>query len=158
MSKRIFLKTVVLCLIFVGVATWYYQAQKFDMLAKEELDIFFQQHSNYLSYGSVDIDKYTFRVTLKDVNIKPIAVKYDEIIIRHIPLFRATRLNFGKAHIFDTITQQELLYCISEGYVTWITRPLFNREKFNWTMTSSYDKVQYFNSKTNRKISELNLN
>jgi len=156
MRCSVFLKAIAFCLISASAATWYYQAQKFDTLAKEQLDVFFQKHSAYLSYSSVEVDKYLFKVTLKNVNIKPIAVKYDEIVVRHIPLFQATRLNFpGKAHIFDAITQQELLYSTGENNVVWFTRPIFSHANLNWNISASFDKAEYFDSKTDKKIFEV---
>jgi hypothetical protein len=155
MRCSILLKAFAVCLISASAATWYYQAQKFDSIAKEQLDLFFQKHSAYLSYNAVEVDKYLFKVILKDVNIKPVAVKFDEVVVRHIPLLQVTRLNFpGKAHILDAVTQQELLYSTNENSVFWFTRPIFNQDNLNWDMSGSFDKTTYFDSKTNKKLYE----
>lgn len=161
MQRRKLTLLLISLILIISLGTWIFLAYKFEENINKARNLS-EQYKDYLSYKIVDINKYTFTVTLENYKVhSPVLVcETDQIIVRHFPVINHTDIKtLGKVRFMDPKTDEEIVYLDSGNgnYGYTFSQPMFATNLQNFTIKSYADgKLTYIDSKTNEPVAQLN--
>lgn len=150
-KKSIILLSVILLLSI----SWLYFGYKFEKIIQNKYIPMLEQYSAKISAKSIEINKYTFTVTLNGVKLSPSSkltpFYSDKIIIKNIPFSRTYSIHsFGKKGEISDI--KDIIYAPEHKISVILSNPFFNRNSTDLSVKILYDRFKLYDSNTNEEL------
>jgi hypothetical protein len=161
MKKKLAVVVLIICAV---AATWVYQAYKFERDVKIVYLPTLNQYKENIAYDTVIIDKFKFKVTLKNLKIHSknheLSFVSDRLVIKQNPLIKRTYLD-SYGSIDKSGVPEDTLYAPDHHIAIMISEPFTGSNLDDLSINIKNNEFKLFDSKTDMQLLALehyNLN